>query len=239
LYSSIKQVKLKRPLDLTQVISSRNLLTLRSDYAQTSLEINRLGQSLYPNPLIQKKGSAKELKWEKAAKSILSPRDAVSESMKDLVRPILIFPISNISFVDGVSILEIYRSKKRLFVEGVQLEHDGGVVNYLVDLENTEIKRQVRVLTSQRQRDLLVSPRSPHQRHSYMNLESSDYSSMTEEQRFKNKVEILTSIAQCQDIHTVESAPRAEVDVGLACLSMLGVCDSSSSVFNKIVGMFA
>jgi hypothetical protein len=68
--------------------------------------------------------------------------------------------VSGIVVKDGNSELSIYKYGFKVIVKCLELKHDGGVVNFMIDTGRETIKRQVLVLVSDRKRDIAVSPRT-------------------------------------------------------------------------------
>jgi hypothetical protein len=145
----MERVELRVPINLSDVKSSRELLMLFHNPLETCLDFHRLGQGLFPNPTMQKKGSKSELLWQAATADILLSN--ATDAVKSLVSPGILLPVSGIVDKDGNSELSIYKSASKVIVKGLELKHDGGVVNYMIDTGRKTIKRQVRVLVSEQE----------------------------------------------------------------------------------------
>jgi hypothetical protein len=158
-------VELQVPINLSDVKLSRGLLMLFHNPLETCLDFHRLGQGLYPNPTMQKKGSKSEVLWQAATADILSSN--ATDSVKSFVSPGRLLTVSGIVVKDGNSELPVYKSASEVIVKGLALKHDGGVVNFMIDTGRKTIKRQVRVFVSDRKRVIAVSPRTPSIRVNY------------------------------------------------------------------------
>jgi hypothetical protein len=165
LYGCMERVELQVPINLSDVKSSREHLMLFHNPLETCLDFHRLGQGLYPNPTMQKKGSKSELLWQAATADFFLSN--ATDAVKSLVSPGLLLPVSGIVVKDGNSELSIYKSASKVIVKGLELKHDGGVVNYMIDTGRETIKRQVRVLLSDRKQNIAVSPRTSSIRVNY------------------------------------------------------------------------
>lgn len=225
-------VELTCPLDMTLKRSSRNMLGLLHNPMESLLDIHRLAQSLYPNPTNGKSGSSKDLKI----------KDAASLSGSNLKKELLV-PVSSITQPNGHTVFSIYQSNMKIFVRGLDAcVHDGGVVIYKISLakEKLWIKRQVRVLTAQKKRDVAVQPRSAPIRYSYIGTVQAprerlpcDWKYLTEGERFVLQSNILSKIGDTlKDMDTM-----VDSDTCVAALAALGLVESSPSMFDKISGM--
>jgi hypothetical protein len=87
---------------------------------------------------MQKKRSKSELLWQAATADILSSN--ATDAVKSLVSPGLLLPVSGIVVKDGNSELSIYNSASKVIVKGLELKHDGGVVNFMIDTGRETIK---------------------------------------------------------------------------------------------------
>jgi hypothetical protein len=241
LYGRMERVELQVSIDLSDVKSSRELLMMFHNPLETCLDFHRLGQGLYPNPTMQKKGSKSELLWQAATADILS-RNA-TDTVKSLVSPGLILPVSGIVVKDGNSELSIYKSASKVIVKGVELKHDGGVVNYMIDTGLETIKRQVRVLVLDRKRDIVVSPRTPSIRVNYGStsrpprISTGNLRFLSNDELYKAKEDVLMKIKAIRDANPVDDGNLPDLNTAIACLSVLGVTDSHASLFNNISGL--
>jgi hypothetical protein len=220
-------IDLSEALDLRNVLYSRNLLSLvNSPVMESAIAIHRLAQGLFPNPSVQRKGSYKNNKWVDAAPDILAGKQQVTNKMRKLVKPALLVPVNGIRVEDGISILSLHGTDTKIFVHGLQLQHDGGVV--IMRIMNNTVKRQVRVLTDQKQRDLLMQPREASV---YCNY---DYATDTVRCAIRSKVyDQINTIQKKNDDIYKPSLDQATLVAGLAAL---GEVDSSESEFNEITG---
>jgi hypothetical protein len=236
LYSRVKSVRLKVPMDVERMKDSRDLLALSTSPLASELALHRSAQSLFPHPLLRKKGSRADSQWKEATADIL--RGIVSKDVLKIAERCLLIAVRDVKVgQDGYSVLSIYGSSLKVFVPGIVTDHGGGVVLYRIDAVKNTIKRQVRVLCSSRERDMSTQPRSSSIRYAYERKSNGENSAsikfLTDQELFVRKCKILSAISECQDIN-YEKPGQATCVAGLAAL---GVVDSAGSVFNNIVGM--
>jgi hypothetical protein len=129
-YSSVKHVILKHHLDMNLISSSRNLLSLEQPPLDSLSSIHRLAQSCYPNPSFQKKGSYNELLWQSAASDIFASKlsGKVTSRLTKLVSSTFLLPVEKIDIVEGGSCLSLFNTDDRILVEGVEVNHNGGII---------------------------------------------------------------------------------------------------------------
>jgi hypothetical protein len=254
LLKRVVQVGLSKPLDMRSMRSSRNLLDLKENPMESPLDFHRLAQSLYPNPTVRKSGSRNDKKWKAAVSDLLvSKRDGkLTPSLAKLACNELLLPVDSITKVNGdTTVFSIFKSKKKIFVEGLgDCVHDGGVVIYKISKKNGQIsiKRQVRVLTDQRKRDVGIQPRSAPIRFSYISNTSptstnkpplpKDWKYLTDAERYDRQCKILTNIesSQASDTSTLQVDTNV-LNIRVAALSSLGTVDSTWNCFDKITGI--
>jgi hypothetical protein len=112
-------------------------------------------------------------------------------------------------------------------------------VNYMIDTERETIKRQVRVLVSDRKRDIDVSPRTPSIRVNYGSnsspprIPNGNLRFLSNDELYNAKENVLMKIKA----DPVDDVNLPDLETAIACLSVLGVADSHASLFNKISGL--
>ena len=245
IYNAIKRVKLNKPIDLAKIQSARNLLSLAPNPLLSLLDFHRLSQGYYPNPSAQKKGSMSDLLWQSATKEILSGE--TSDSLKRLVPSGFLVTVDEIVSEERGSVLSLYGTKQKIYVDGPRMEHDGGAVIYLIDPDKKTVKRQVRVLG--KGRDINVSPRKSSIRTIYGTTQDPATKSpglirfLSNAELFQAKRDILFNIDSIREklpsVDDIVSPPITSdtLATSIACLSVLGVANSQASLFNNIVGL--
>jgi hypothetical protein len=245
-YNSITQVKLNKPIDLTKIQSSRNLLSIAQNPLVSCLDLHRLSQGFYPNPSTQKKGSMSDLLWQSATKDILSGKTSVD--VKRLVPPGFLVTVDEIVSEEQGSVLSLYGTTQKIYVDGLSMRHDGGKVIYLIDPVEKTVKRQVRVLAKEQSRDIIVSPRKSSIRTIYGSTQDPTTRSpgilrfLTDAELLQAKEDILININTIRETLpsvSPDDGPPSPVELAtsIACLSVLGVSNSQANLFNKIVGL--
>ena len=239
---------LTHPLDMSQMRSSRNMLGLLQNPMETLLDIHKFAQSLYPKPIERKTGSNNDLKWKAATPDLLEANKTgkISKALSKLLVKELLVPVNSITQANGYTVFSIYQSKMKIFATGLDAcTHDGGVVIYKIFLTKEGkivIKRQVRVLTHQRLRDVDVQPRSYPVRYSYISngAQTTPQKTLPKDWKyltFKERVDLQAKILSNIDDTRKDVEPIEHSDVRVAIIAAFGSVNSTPSMFDKIVGM--
>ena len=187
-----------------------------------------------------------DLVWQSATRDILSGK--TSNDVKRLVPPGFLVTIDEIVSEEQGSVLSLYGTKQKIYVDGLNMTHDGGKVIYHIDPDKKTVKRQVRVLVKEQSRDIIVSPRKSSIHTRYRATQDPTTRSpglllfLTDAELLQVKADILININTIRETLpsvSPDDGPPSPVELAtsIACLSVLGASNSQANLFNKIVGL--